>query len=118
MEKGYWESMNDSERVDLELEELSFNDWNDVEVDDGEDLAECGEDKANIILEVVLDKLDEAWFNGTREDNDDLEGILDYLKPKSYDGFIDLDDEAYKERKCRFLGYTYREPPPILIKKF
>ncbi|GJR22441.1 protein kinase-like domain, concanavalin A-like lectin/glucanase domain protein [Tanacetum coccineum] len=44
-------------------------------------------------------------------------GILDYLKPRSYDGFIDLDDEAYNKRKCRLLGMTYEEPTPILIEK-
>ncbi|GJU81431.1 hypothetical protein Tco_1283796 [Tanacetum coccineum] len=99
MEKRYWESMNDSERVDLEWEELSFNDW------------------VRIKFSKVY-KFDEAWFNGTSEDEDDLEGILNYLEPKSYDGFIDLDDEAYKERKCRLLGLTYREPPSILIKNF
>ncbi|GJY10950.1 hypothetical protein Tco_0379135, partial [Tanacetum coccineum] len=47
----------------------------------------------------------------------DLEGIIDYLEPKSYDGFIDLDDKAYKERKCKLLGIIYRKPPPILIEK-
>ncbi|GKC63695.1 hypothetical protein Tco_1096293, partial [Tanacetum coccineum] len=36
-------------------------------------------DKANTILEVALNKLDEAWFDGTNEDEDDLEGIIDYL---------------------------------------
>ncbi|GJU40761.1 zinc knuckle CX2CX4HX4C containing protein [Tanacetum coccineum] len=48
---------------------------------------------------------------------DDLEGIIDYLEPTSYDGFIDLDDEAYKERKFRFLGIPYIKPPLILIEK-
>ncbi|GJX55653.1 protein kinase-like domain, concanavalin A-like lectin/glucanase domain protein [Tanacetum coccineum] len=48
---------------------------------------------------------------------DDLEGILDYLKPRSYDGFIDLDDEAYNKRRCKLLGMTYEEPNPILIEK-
>nr|GEV88535.1 hypothetical protein [Tanacetum cinerariifolium] len=51
------------------------------------------------------------------EDEDDLEWILDYLKPISYDGFIDLDDEAYNKRRCRLLGMTYEEPAPIIIKK-
>nr|GEV96123.1 hypothetical protein [Tanacetum cinerariifolium] len=118
------ESMNDNERVDLEWEELSFNDWmrikfgqNDMEVDDGEDPEKFGKDKPNVILEVLLDKLNEAWFNGTSEDEDDLEGILNYLEPKSYDGLIDLDDDIYKERKCKLLGLTYREPPLILIEK-
>nr|GEV10440.1 hypothetical protein [Tanacetum cinerariifolium] len=51
------------------------------------------------------------------EDEDDLDGILDYLKPISYDGFINLDDEAYNKRRCRLLGMTYEEPTPILIEK-
>ncbi|GKA62762.1 hypothetical protein Tco_0762281 [Tanacetum coccineum] len=85
--------------------------------EDLEDLKECGEDKANAILGIVLYKLDESWFNGTSEDVDDLEVILDYLEQKSYDGFFNLDDKAYNERKCRLLGLTYGEPPPILIEK-
>nr|GEU43065.1 hypothetical protein [Tanacetum cinerariifolium] len=48
---------------------------------------------------------------------DDLERILDYLKPRSYDVFIDLDDEAYNKRRCRLLGMTYEEPTPVLIEK-
>ncbi|GJS11279.1 hypothetical protein Tco_0368075 [Tanacetum coccineum] len=51
------------------------------------------------------------------EDKDDLEGILDYLKTRSYDGFIDLDDEAYNKRRYRLLGMTYEEPTSILIQK-
>ncbi|GKC21387.1 zinc knuckle CX2CX4HX4C containing protein, partial [Tanacetum coccineum] len=54
----------------------------------------------------------------TSKDEDDLEGILDYLKPRSYDGLIDLDNKAYNKRRCRLLGLTYEDPPPpILIKK-
>ncbi|GJY63602.1 hypothetical protein Tco_0465062 [Tanacetum coccineum] len=64
-----------------------------------EDPEEYGEDKANTILGVIHDKLNNDWFNNTSEDEDDLEGILDYLKPRSYDGFIDLDDEAYNKRR-------------------
>ncbi|GKA35746.1 hypothetical protein Tco_0722237 [Tanacetum coccineum] len=50
-------------------------------------------------------------------DDDDLEGIIDYLEPRLYDGFIGSDDEEYKERKCRLLGIPYVKPPPILIEK-
>ncbi|GKA22658.1 hypothetical protein Tco_0708620 [Tanacetum coccineum] len=57
------------------------------------------------------------WFNNTSEDEDDLEGILDYLKPRSYDGFINFDNEAYNKKRCRLLGMTYEEPTPILIEK-
>ncbi|GKB40612.1 hypothetical protein Tco_0885554 [Tanacetum coccineum] len=80
-------------------------------------LEECGEDKANTMLGVIHDKLNNEWFNNTSEDEDDLEWILYYLKPRSYDGFIDLDDESYNKRRCRLLGMTYEEPTPILIEK-
>ncbi|GJU07159.1 hypothetical protein Tco_1123589 [Tanacetum coccineum] len=54
----------------------------------------------------IHDKLNNDWFNNTSEDEDDLEEILDYLEPISYDGFIDLDDEAYNKRRCKLLGMT------------
>nr|GEY56838.1 hypothetical protein [Tanacetum cinerariifolium] len=47
------------------------------------DLEECEKDKANIIMGAIHDKLNDYWFNGTSEDDDDLEGILDYLEPRS-----------------------------------
>nr|GEV29670.1 hypothetical protein [Tanacetum cinerariifolium] len=74
-----------------------------------------GESKENIILETIINKLHDEWFKGTHEDNDDLEGIIDYLEQTLYDGFIDLDDEEYKERKCKLLGMPYIKPPLILI---
>ncbi|GJY83282.1 hypothetical protein Tco_0496658 [Tanacetum coccineum] len=145
VEKHYWESINDSKREELEWENLSLNDWMKIrygkvckmtrerilkdhwrerfgdEEDDLEenleDPEECGEDKANAIMGAIHDKLNDDWFNNTSEDEDDLEGILDYLEPRSYDGFIDLDDEAYNKRRCKLLGMTYEEPTPILIKK-
>nr|GFA86875.1 hypothetical protein [Tanacetum cinerariifolium] len=55
--------------------------------------------------------------DGCGENDDDLEGIIDYCEPTLYDGFIDLDDEEYKERKCRLLGMPYIKPPLILIEK-
>ncbi|GJS53637.1 hypothetical protein Tco_0626999 [Tanacetum coccineum] len=64
---------------------------------------------------VIHDKLSDDWFNNTSEDEDNLEGILDYLR--SYDGFIDLDDEAYNKRRCKLLRMTFEEPNPILIEK-
>ncbi|GJZ59256.1 reverse transcriptase domain-containing protein [Tanacetum coccineum] len=66
-----------------------------------EDPEECGDDKTNAIMGAIHDKLNNDWFNNTSEDEDDLEGILDYLEPISYDGFIDLDDEAYNKRRTR-----------------
>ncbi|GKB56790.1 hypothetical protein Tco_0912976 [Tanacetum coccineum] len=95
-----------------------FGDKEDDIKENLEDPEEYREDKANIIMEDIHDKLNEDWFKYTSEVEDDLEGIiLDYLEPKSYDEFIDPDDEAYNERKCRLLGMVYRKPSPILIKK-
>ncbi|GJZ57599.1 zinc knuckle CX2CX4HX4C containing protein [Tanacetum coccineum] len=94
-----------------------FGDEEDDIEENLEDPKECGEDKANVITRVIHDKLNDDWLNGTSEDEDGLEGILEYLEPKSYDGFIDLDYEAYNKRKYRLLGLTYKEPPPILIEK-
>ncbi|GJY00738.1 integrase, catalytic region, zinc finger, CCHC-type containing protein [Tanacetum coccineum] len=77
----------------------------------------CRESKENKILGTVLKKLHDEWFKGTDEDDDDLEGIIDYLETILYDGFVDSDDEEYKERKCRLLGMPYIKSPPILIEK-
>nr|GEZ08763.1 hypothetical protein [Tanacetum cinerariifolium] len=81
------------------------------------DPEECGEDKANAIIRAIHGKLNDDWFNNTSEDEDDLERILDYLKPRSYDGFIDLDNEAYNKRRCKLLGMAYKEPTLILMEK-
>nr|GEV03646.1 hypothetical protein [Tanacetum cinerariifolium] len=82
-----------------------------------EDPKECGEDKANAIIGAIHNKLNDDWFNNTSEDKDDLDGILDYLEPISYDGFIDLDDEAYNKIRCKLLGMTYMETILILMEK-
>ncbi|GJR35245.1 hypothetical protein Tco_1210929 [Tanacetum coccineum] len=110
-EKHYWESVNDSEREELEWENLSLNYWmkiryrkvckvtkerilkdhwregfrdeEDDPKEDWEDPDEYGEDKAHAIMEDVRNKLDDEWFNNTNEDKDDLEGILDYLEPRT-----------------------------------
>ncbi|GKE45067.1 hypothetical protein Tco_1472351 [Tanacetum coccineum] len=93
--KRYWESTND-------------------DTDEGwEDPEKCGEEKIDAILDTVFDKLDDSWFSGETQDEDDLDRITDYLEPTSYDGFINSEDEAYKERLCNFLGMPYRKPPPI-----
>ncbi|GKA46491.1 retrovirus-related pol polyprotein from transposon TNT 1-94 [Tanacetum coccineum] len=84
------------------------------EYDDNEEFEDpdgCEESKENKIL------LHDELFKGIDEDDDDLEGITDYLEPTLYDGFVDSDDEEYKERKCRLLGMPYIKPPPILIEK-
>ncbi|GJS01699.1 hypothetical protein Tco_0318207 [Tanacetum coccineum] len=67
-----------------------------------EDPEEYGEDKANVIMGAIHDQLKDDWFNGTSEDEDDLEGILKYLEQKSYNELIDLDYEAYNKRKTVF----------------
>ncbi|GKC12250.1 hypothetical protein Tco_1009032 [Tanacetum coccineum] len=107
------------DRILKDYQREKFNeDQDDMEVDDGEDPEECGEDKSNTILEVALGKLDEAWFDSTNKDEGDLEGIIDYLEPKSYNGFIDLDDEAYKERKYTIgPGETYTKIKVLGIKE-
>nr|GEU55746.1 hypothetical protein [Tanacetum cinerariifolium] len=145
VEKYYWKSNNDSKREELEWENLSLNDWMRIrfgkvckmtrerilknywrerfrdeedDLDDNlEDLEECGEDKANTILGIIHEKLSNDWFNNTSKDEEDLEGILDSLKPRSYDGFINLDEKAYNKRRCRLLGMTCEEPTSILIEK-
>ncbi|GJY29303.1 hypothetical protein Tco_0405070 [Tanacetum coccineum] len=61
----------------------------------------------------MVNKLPEEWFSGVSKDND-LEGIIDYLEPTLYTGFIDPDDEAYKQRRNKLLGMPYTESPPIL----
>ncbi|GJY75108.1 RNA-directed DNA polymerase, eukaryota, reverse transcriptase zinc-binding domain protein [Tanacetum coccineum] len=142
--KCYWESENDGKRIDVEWEDLSLNDWLRIrfgevsetardkilkdhwrkrfrnKYDDSEDFEDpdgCGESKDNEILGTIINKLHDEWFKGTHEHDDDLEGIIYYLEPTLYDGFIDSDDEEYKEKKCMWLGMTYIKPPPILIEK-
>ncbi|GKD04486.1 hypothetical protein Tco_1179460 [Tanacetum coccineum] len=68
------------------------NDYDDSE--DFEDPDGCRESKENKILGTIINKLHDEWFKGTHEDGDDLEGIIDYLEPALYDGFIDSDDEG------------------------
>nr|GEY01983.1 hypothetical protein [Tanacetum cinerariifolium] len=94
-----------------------FGDKEDDLKENLKDPEECGEDKANATMGAIHDKLNDDWFNNTSKDEDDLEGILDYLEPRSYDGFIDLDDEAYNKRRCKLLGITYKEPTLILMEK-
>ncbi|GKA42882.1 RNA-directed DNA polymerase, eukaryota, reverse transcriptase zinc-binding domain protein [Tanacetum coccineum] len=116
--KCYWESENDGKRIYVERENLRLNDWN--KYDDSEDFEDpdgCRESKENEILGTIINKLHDEWFKGTYEDDDDLEGIFDYLEPILYDGFIDSDDEEYKEIMCRLLGMPYIKPPSILIEK-
>nr|GEZ45229.1 hypothetical protein [Tanacetum cinerariifolium] len=87
-----------------------FGDKEDDNKENIDDPEKYGEDKANVIMRDIHNKLNDDWFNSTSEEEDNLEGILDYLEPKSYDGLIDFDYKAYKKRKCRLLGLTYKEP--------
>ena len=42
-------------------------------------------DRNRQILELIEDKLDDDWYKGTDSDDDDLEGIVDYLDLQGYD---------------------------------
>ncbi|GJT92554.1 phospholipase-like protein [Tanacetum coccineum] len=79
-----------------------------------EDPDKCGETKARAIIGTMINKLPEEWFLGVSRDIDDLEGIINYLEPTLYDGFIDHNEEAYKQRRNKLLGMPYIEPPPII----
>ncbi|GJW38497.1 RNA-directed DNA polymerase, partial [Tanacetum coccineum] len=85
--------------ISLEVGSEKFRNEEDDLEENLEDLEGCGEDKANTIMGDIHNKLNNDWFNNTSKDEDDLEGIMDYLEPRSYDGFIDLDDEAYNKRR-------------------
>ncbi|GKE23233.1 hypothetical protein Tco_1434745 [Tanacetum coccineum] len=111
--KHYWKSTNDDDCIDLEWEGLSYTNW--IKARYGkEDLEKCGETKTRAIIGEMVNKLPEEWFSGVSKDKDDLEGIIHYLEPTLYDGFIDLDDEAYKLRRNKLLGMPYSEPLLIL----
>ncbi|GKA97792.1 zinc knuckle CX2CX4HX4C containing protein [Tanacetum coccineum] len=86
-------------------------------IKDWEDPERCGETKSEAIIGGIVKKLPQEWFIGSSRDKDNLEGIIYYLEPKSHDGFIDPDDEVYKQRRCELLGMPYKEPPPILKEK-
>ncbi|GJR46879.1 hypothetical protein Tco_1314982 [Tanacetum coccineum] len=75
------------------------------------------EGRNNEIRERVINNLHDEWFKGTSNNEDDIEGIIDYLEPTSYDGFIDLDEEEYNKRRCRLLGMPYIAPLPLIIEQ-
>nr|GEZ64752.1 hypothetical protein [Tanacetum cinerariifolium] len=90
------------------------------ESDDSESLEDpegCKENKDDEILETIINKINKECFEGTMEDKDDLKQLIDYLEQTLYDRFINLNNEAYKEQKCKLLGIRYIKPPPILIEK-
>ncbi|GKB68613.1 hypothetical protein Tco_0930025 [Tanacetum coccineum] len=93
--KHYWKSKNDDDRIGLEWEGLSCTNW--VRARYGkEDPEKCGETKTRAIIGAMINKLPEEWFSGVSVDKDDLEGIINYLEPTLYDGFIDHNSEACK----------------------
>ncbi|GJU13191.1 hypothetical protein Tco_1135587 [Tanacetum coccineum] len=66
--KHYWESTNDDERINLTWENLNDD------TDEGwEDLEKCKEEKIDAILDTVFNKLDDSWFNGETQDEDELD---------------------------------------------
>ncbi|GKD69841.1 hypothetical protein Tco_1323931, partial [Tanacetum coccineum] len=67
---------------------------------------QCVDGRNNEIRETIIHNLHEEWIKGTFDEEDDIEGIIDYLEPTSYDGFVDLDEEEYNKRRCRMLGMT------------
>ncbi|GJZ34630.1 hypothetical protein Tco_0580447 [Tanacetum coccineum] len=75
------------------------------------------EGRNNEIRERVINNLHDEWSKGTSNNEDDIEGIIDYLEPTSYDGFIDLDEEEYNKRRCRLLGMPYIAPLPLIIEQ-
>nr|GEU74945.1 hypothetical protein [Tanacetum cinerariifolium] len=75
-----------------------------------------GFELAELTLDDVLDKLDDDRFTETINDEEDLGGIVNFLELK-HDDFIDINDEAYKERMCKLLGMAYKKPSLILIEK-
>nr|GEZ32002.1 hypothetical protein [Tanacetum cinerariifolium] len=114
----YWRQEfdeNQDEMIDMNIDLAQEINRNTEE--DCKNLENFGEEKIKLILDTVLDKLDDGWLSRTVKDEEDLDGIIDYLELKSHNGFIDTDDEAYKERICETFGMTYRKPPPILIEK-
>ncbi|GKC63189.1 hypothetical protein Tco_1095787, partial [Tanacetum coccineum] len=83
-------------------------------IEEQEDPEKCEETKTKAIIREMVNKLPEEWFSGVSRDMDDLEGIIDYLEPTLYDGFIDHNDEAYKRRRNKLLRMPYTEPPLII----
>ncbi|GJX74863.1 hypothetical protein Tco_0313458 [Tanacetum coccineum] len=82
-----------------------------------DDPEKCGETKEKAIIKAMVNKLPEKWFSEVSSNKDDLEGLIDYLEPILYDGFIDHNDEAYKQRGHKLLGIPYTEPLPIKKEK-
>ncbi|GJV96436.1 hypothetical protein Tco_1548013 [Tanacetum coccineum] len=117
--KHFWKSRNDDDRITLEWEGLSCTNWLGGKIrertlmKEQEDPKKCGETKERAIIRAVVNKLPEEWFFEVSRDKDDLKGIINYLEPTLYEGFIDHNNEAYKQRRNKLIGIPYTEPPPI-----
>lgn len=76
------------------------------------------EDRDRRILDLIEERLDDNWHKDTKSNDDELEGIVDYLELQEYNEFTNIDDEAYEQRRCRLLRIPYKRPSPILSEKF
>ncbi|GKB68266.1 reverse transcriptase domain-containing protein [Tanacetum coccineum] len=88
------DSDNDTDEpiLDLTHEENPYD-----KGDASEDLENFGNERMELILDVVEDRLDDDWFTGTVTDEDDLDGIVDYLELESHDDFIDIKTRLIKK---------------------
>ncbi|GJR07673.1 hypothetical protein Tco_0790325 [Tanacetum coccineum] len=69
------------------------------------------------LVETIKKYIEEAFMR-ISDDEDDIEGIINYLEPTSYDGFIDLDEEEYNKRRCRLLGMTIQKLEALELDDF
>ncbi|GKA93207.1 hypothetical protein Tco_0815193 [Tanacetum coccineum] len=108
---------NEDFRINRRCSALLLNKLPPKEKDPGSFILPCSIGRNNEIRERIIHNLHEEWFKWTFDKEDDIEGIIDYLEPTSYDGFVDLDEEKYNKRRCRLLGMPYVEPLPIIIEQ-
>ncbi|GKC58449.1 hypothetical protein Tco_1086047 [Tanacetum coccineum] len=120
----YWESENDNDRVIIEWNDLCLNDWLKIKYGEVDETMKKkslpntgGSDLELITMTIMTFMTPTSAGKGTSDDEDDIEGIIDYLEPTSYDGFIDLDEEEYNKRRCRLLGMPYIAPLPLIIEQ-
>ncbi|GKA15877.1 DNA-binding pseudobarrel domain-containing protein [Tanacetum coccineum] len=69
--------------IDLTQEENPFDNEEDCE-----DLENFGDKMIELILDAVEARLNDDWFRDTIDDEDDLDGIVDYLELKPYDDCV------------------------------
>nr|GEW78208.1 hypothetical protein [Tanacetum cinerariifolium] len=72
-------------------------------------------------MEDDLLKIDHYLFDTTLDQGEswDSEALNEPYnnKKQSHDDFVNIKDEAYKERMCKLLRMTYKKPSPIAIEK-